>query len=73
MKARKRDYNVCPEGGANAASQHRAGRERSHVSLSPPVGRPSLSRIVPMFTSRTHRAPVARGHRQYLIGKQEWR
>jgi hypothetical protein len=26
----------------------------------------SLSRLVPTFTSRTHKAPVARGHRTYL-------
>jgi hypothetical protein len=45
----------------------RAGRQsRSHVSLSAPDGRPSLSRVVPMFTSRTLRPPHAKGHRKWL-------
>lgn len=29
--------------------------------------------IRPVFTHRVHREPIARGHRQFILAKQEWR
>jgi hypothetical protein len=61
-------------GWANAASQHRAGREPSHLTVSRPYGRPSHFAVTNTRLISTHvrRPPVPRGHRTY-IGKQEWK
>lgn len=58
---------------ANAAPQHRAGREPSLFHVSALAGDHRLSRLVPTFTCRTHYTPSPRGHRTYLGDRKEWR
>ena len=61
--------------GAIAATQHRAGREPSHLSVSRPYGRPSHIAVTNprLIVTRTHRPPVARGHRCFVLGKAVWK
>lgn len=60
---------------AIARSEHRAAHEpsRNLRCVSALTGGHRISRFAPTFTHRVHRIPAAKGHRQFILGKQEWR
>lgn len=43
------------------------------MALREPAAIASGTVIRAMFTSRVHKAPVARGHRSFILAKQEWK